>query len=103
MRQTEPSHSCQPYRRGGSRRYVACAYTDGVAWLRDAVRRGFAGNFLDAERTPWHDCAASHLLHFSHGLVSEVALRKCCPIGLSVLPGAAPDPAARSCAQSNTP
>ena len=24
----------------------------------------------------------------SHGLVSEVALRTCCPIGLSVLPGA---------------
>jgi len=61
----------------------------GSAWLRDAVKRGFAGNFLDAAHTPWHDCAASHLLRFRHGLVSEVALRKCCPISPTVLPDAA--------------
>ena len=59
------------------------------AWLRNAVRRGFAGQFLDGEHTPWHDCDRSHLLQFSNGLTTEVALQKCCTVGAPVLPGAA--------------
>lgn len=61
----------------------------GSAWLRNAVHRGFAGQFLDGENTPWHDCDHSHLLRFSHGLTTEVALQKCCTVGAPVLPGAA--------------
>jgi len=61
----------------------------GSAWLRDAVRRGFAGEFLDGESTPWHDCKRSHLIRFSHGLTTEVALQKCCTIAAPVLPCAA--------------
>ena len=48
----------------------------GSAWLRAAVHRGFAGHFLDGESTPWHDCDRTRLLRFSHGLTTEVALRK---------------------------
>ena len=59
----------------------------GSGWLRDAVRRGFAGEFLDAEHTPWHDCGRSHLNRFSHGLTTEVALRRCCNVEAPVLPG----------------
>lgn len=58
----------------------------GSAWLRAAVQRGFAGEFLDGESTPWHDCARSRLLRFSHGLTTEVALQKCCSVGKPVLP-----------------
>lgn len=61
----------------------------GSAWLRNAVQRGFAGQFLGGERTPWHDCDRSHLLRFSHGLTTAVALRKCCTVEAPVLPGAA--------------
>ena len=60
----------------------------GSAWLRTAVGRGFAGEFLDGESTPWHDCDRSRLLRFSHGLTTEVALRKCCNVGEPVLPSA---------------
>ena len=31
-----------------------------ASWLRNAVRRGFAGEVLDGESTPWHDCDRSH-------------------------------------------
>lgn len=61
----------------------------GSAWLRNAVRRGFAGQFLDGESAPWHDCDRSHLLRFSHGLTTEVALQRCCPVGAPVLPAGA--------------
>ena len=60
----------------------------GSVWLRAAVRRGFAGEFVDGESTPWHDCDRSRLLRFSHGLTTEVALQKCCSVGEPVLPGA---------------
>ena len=58
----------------------------GSAWLRSAVRRGFAGEFLDGESSPWHDCARSHVARFSHGLTTEVALRSCCAVEAPVLP-----------------
>ena len=58
----------------------------GSAWLRNAVRRGFAGEFLAGESTPWHDCDRSHLIRFSHGLTTEVALQKCYTVGAPVLP-----------------
>jgi len=61
----------------------------GSGWLRDAVHRGFAGQFLDGEHTPWHDCDRSHLLRFSHGLTTEVELQKCCTVGAPVVPGGA--------------
>ncbi len=50
----------------------------GTALLRRAVKRGFAGEFLPEERTPWHDCERSHRVHFRGGLTTEVALAKCC-------------------------
>ncbi len=60
----------------------------GSAWLREAVGRGFAGNFLAGDSIPWHDCDHSRLLRFRHGLTTEVALRKCCAVGAPVLPDA---------------
>ena len=59
----------------------------GSGWLQRAVRRGFAGHFLDGEHTPWHDCDRSHLLRFSHGLTTEVELQKCCSVEAPLLPG----------------
>jgi len=58
----------------------------GSAWLRAAVGRGFAGEFLAEARTPWHDCERSHRLRSHGGLVTEVALRKCCRVGEPLLP-----------------
>lgn len=58
----------------------------GSAWLRAAVGRGFAGEFLPEARTPWHDCPRSHRLRAHGGLVTEVALRKCCHVGESLVP-----------------
>jgi 2-polyprenyl-3-methyl-5-hydroxy-6-metoxy-1,4-benzoquinol methylase len=58
----------------------------GSAWLRNAVQRGFAGEFIDRQHTPWHDCDRSHLLRFNHGLTTEVALRKCCTVTEPALP-----------------
>lgn len=72
--------------------YTFCSLPDGwfsragSAWLRAAVERGFAGEFLTGERVPWHDCSSSHLTHFSHGLTTEVVLQKCCAVGPAVLP-----------------
>lgn len=58
----------------------------GSAWLRNAVGRGFAGDFLEPQHTPWHDCARSHRLRFSHGLTTEVELQRCCSVSAPVLP-----------------
>jgi len=58
----------------------------GSAWLRNAVGRGFAGDFLEPQRTPWHDCERSHRLRFSHGLTTEVELQRCCSVAAPVLP-----------------
>lgn len=58
----------------------------GSAWLRGAVGRGFAGDFLPEARTPWHDCDRSHRVRGHGGLVTEVALSKCCHVAAPVLP-----------------
>lgn len=58
----------------------------GSGWLRHAVKRGFAGDFLEADRTPWHDCERSHRARFHGGLTTEIALRKCCRVAPYVLP-----------------
>ncbi|MEO8687756.1 MAG: methyltransferase domain-containing protein [Solirubrobacteraceae bacterium] len=74
--------------------YTFCSLPDGwfsrtgSAWLRNAVHRGFAGQFLHGESTPWHDCERSHLIRFSHGLTTEVALQECCSVGTPLLPHA---------------
>lgn len=72
--------------------YTFCSLPDGffsragTAWLRRAVKRGFAGDFLPPERTPWHDCARSHRARFRGGLTTEIALRKCCRVAPGILP-----------------
>ena len=72
--------------------YTFCSLPDGwfsragSALLRSAIRRGFAGEFLPEQRTPWHDCAHSHRIRFRGGLTTEVALRKCCSISEPILP-----------------
>lgn len=72
--------------------YTFCSLPDGwlsragSALLRTAVHRGFAGDFLDEQRTPWHDCDRSHRLSFRSGLTTEIALRKCCSIAEPLLP-----------------
>lgn len=72
--------------------YTFCSLPDGFfsragsAWLRAAVGRGFAGEFLPAARTPWHDCKRSHRVRAHGGLVTEVALRKCCHVEAPLLP-----------------
>jgi hypothetical protein len=72
--------------------YSFCSLPDG--WfsragsllLRKAVERGFAGNFLAAEETPWHNCERSRRWRFHGGLTTLVLLRKCCHVGSGVLP-----------------
>ena len=80
---------------GGQVVYTFCSLPEGwfsragSAWLRNAVGRGFAGDFLEPERTPWHDCERSHRLRFSHGLTTEVELQRCCSVAAPVLPAPA--------------
>ncbi len=86
----DPHRAVQEYLRvlapGGVALYTFCSLPEGwfsragSSWLRFAVDRGFAGDFLDAERTPWHDCAISHRARFQHGLTTEVALGSCCAV-----------------------
>jgi ubiquinone/menaquinone biosynthesis C-methylase UbiE len=79
-------------RPGGRVLYTFCSLPDGwlsragSAWLRGAVRRGFAGDFLPVERAPWHDCGSSHRVRFRGGLTTEVSLGSCCHVDAPVLP-----------------
>ncbi len=72
--------------------YTFCSLPEGwvsrtvSAPLRAAVKHGFAGDFLDAEHTPWHDCEHSHRRRFHRGLSSEILLRKCCAVGRGLVP-----------------
>jgi len=73
--------------------YTFCSLPDGwfsragSAFLRAGVKRGFAGDFLPADRTPWHDCGRSHRQRFQGGLTTEIVLAKCCTVGPGALPG----------------
>ncbi|MGI8801325.1 MAG: class I SAM-dependent methyltransferase [Solirubrobacteraceae bacterium] len=69
----------------------------GSAWLRAAVGRSFAGDFIPEKRTPWHDCDRSHRLHAHGGLVTEVSLRKCCHVGAPVVPATGIPGASQDC------
>lgn len=60
----------------------------GTAWLRHAVESDFAGDFLEEPRIPWHDCEYSHRRRTRAGLATEIALRKCCPVGPSLVESA---------------
>ncbi len=86
---------------GGRLVYTFCSLPDGwfsragSALLRAGVEHGFAGEFLDEEHTPWHDCGSSHRRRFRGGLTTEIALGTCCTVGPGVLPTAA-DPTERS-------
>ena len=79
-------------RPGGLVVYTFCSMPSGfvsragTAALRAAVHRGFAGEFLNEERTPWHSCARSHLRRFRAGLTTEIALSSCCSVAAGVLP-----------------
>lgn len=70
-------------RPGGRVIYTFCSLPGGwlsragSAWLRDAVRRGFAGEFLAEEIQPWHDCEVSHRQRFRGGLTTKIALSSC--------------------------
>lgn len=92
----DPARAVREYLRvlkpGGQVLFTFCSLPEGwfsragSAWLRNAVGRGFAGQFLDGESTPWHDCAQSHRLQFSHGLTTDIALGTCCSVGEAALP-----------------
>lgn len=75
--------------------YTFCSLPDGwvsragSALLRAGVKRGFAGDFLAEERTPWHDCGRSHRQRFHGGLTTEIVLAKCCTVAPGALPHAA--------------
>ena len=58
----------------------------GSRFLRDAVKKGFAGHFLDHTEEPWHDCHRSQIARFHGGLSTFVVLRKCCNVDKDVLP-----------------
>jgi ubiquinone/menaquinone biosynthesis C-methylase UbiE/soluble P-type ATPase len=81
-------------RPGGRVLYTFCSLPQGwfsragSAWLRAAVRRGFAGEFIPEERIPWHECGNSHRRRFHGGLTTEVVLASCCEISQGVLPDA---------------
>jgi ubiquinone/menaquinone biosynthesis C-methylase UbiE len=79
--------------------YSFCSLPDG--WLsragsrlfRKAVKKGFAGNFLDHTEEPWHDCSESRIARFHGGLSSFIVLRKCCSVAAAILPGSESSPA----------
>ncbi len=58
----------------------------GTALLRAAVESRFSGHFLAPEETPWHDCERSRRVRSHAGLTTYITLRKCCPIGLGIVP-----------------
>ena len=72
--------------------YTFCSLPDGwlsragSSFLRKAVRKGFAGHFLDRTEEPWHDCSESRITRFHGGLSTLVVLRKCCHVEVGVLP-----------------
>lgn len=68
--------------------YTFCSLPDGFLSRAGSVliHRGFAGQFLPEQGTPWHDCERSHRIRFHGGLTTEVALRKCCTIAEPILP-----------------
>ncbi|MDQ5834143.1 MAG: class I SAM-dependent methyltransferase [Actinomycetota bacterium] len=93
---SDPARAVEEFLRvlrpGGRILYTFCSLPDGwlsragSAWLRAAVRRGFAGDFIPIERAPYHDCTASHRLRFRGGLTTEVSLSSCCHVAPYVLP-----------------
>lgn len=72
--------------------YTFCSLPDGVlsraatALFRNRVTEGFAGEFLDAEESPWHDCPRSRRFKSDVGLSTYILLRKCCAVEPGVLP-----------------
>lgn len=72
--------------------YTFCSLPDGVlsraatVLFRNRVTEGFAGEFLDAEDEPWHDCARSRRFRSDIGLSTYILLRKCCVVEGDVLP-----------------
>lgn len=76
--------------------YTFCSLPDGVlsraatALFRNRVTEGFAGDFLDAEDTPWHDCPRSRRFKSDVGLSTYILLRKCCAVEPGVLPPVGP-------------
>lgn len=92
----DPMRAVQEYLRvltpSGQVLYSFCSLPDGwvsragSAWLRAAVRHGFAGEFLPVERIPWHGCERSHRSRFAGGLTSVISLRTCCTVAPPVLP-----------------
>jgi SAM-dependent methyltransferase len=91
-----PARAVKEYLRvlapGGLVVYTFCSLPDrwwtraATSRLRALVKRSYAGDFLPAERIPWHDCDRSHLVRFRGGLTSEVALGKCCSVDEALLP-----------------
>lgn len=82
---------------GGRLIYTFCSLPDGwrsrsrSALLRAVIKHGFAGESLDGEHTPWHDCENSSRRRFRGGLTTEIALGKCCIVGPDALsPSALP-------------
>lgn len=62
------------------------------AFLLDkSIGRAFDWHFLSREEQPYHDCEHSSLATFGNGLISVVALRKCCSIGPEAVPCVLPD------------
>lgn len=75
--------------------YTFCSLPDGwlsqagTTILRQFVTQGFAGQFLEPEEIPWHDCDRSRKVSFHGGLSTYILLRKCCAVvsdGLPALP-----------------
>jgi len=60
--------------------------TAGSAVLRSFVTKKFAGQFLEPDEIPWHDCDRSRKVSFHGGLSTYILLRKCCVVSPGVLP-----------------
>lgn len=82
---------------GGFLLYTFCSLPDGwlsragTAILRQFVTEGFAGQFLEPDEIPWHDCDRSRKVSFHAGLSTYILLRSCC----TVTPDALPAPSMR--------
>jgi len=95
---SDPLRAVEEYLRvltpGGTTIYTFCSLPQGFfsragsSWLRAAVTHGFAGRFLPAERTPWHDCGNSSRARFHGGLTTTVTLSTCCTVGPELAPTA---------------
>lgn len=70
--------------------------------LRAIVHGFFAGHFLTAAQTPFHDCDMSSRTTYAGGVVTVVSLGTCCTVGDASTPGNRNTPTGPACTRARS-